>query len=86
MQKHVKIYKQHFGISMQDAEFVPCTGCGQQSVDIHHLLPRSLGGDNDIENLCAVCRRCHDRAHTFPSYNEYLKIKHLKKLIDHERN
>ena len=84
MQKHQKIYKEYFSFALD--EYVPCEGCGAASVDVHHLTPRSLGGQNDIENLCAVCRKCHDRAHTFPSYNEYLKIKHLKKLNEHERD
>ena len=83
MQKHVKIYKEYFNIGIDDR--VQCMGCDRfDACDIHHLTPRSLGGGNDIDNLCAVCRKCHERAHTFPSYNEYLKIKHLKYLNDHE--
>ena len=82
-QKHVKIYKEYFGFALD--EYVPCEGCGAPSVDVHHLLFKSLGGKNDIENICAVCRKCHDRAHDFPSYNEYLKIKHLKYLNDYDR-
>ena len=84
MQKHTKIYLRHFGYSQLDYEYIPCEGCGGNTIDIHHLLPRSLGGGNDIENLCAVCRVCHDRAGKFPSWNEYLKIKHLKYLIDYD--
>ena len=79
MQVHQRIYKQYFSLAMDEP--VQCEGCGRfNACDVHHLLPRSLGGGNDIENLCAVCRKCHDWAHDSPDYNEYLKIRHLKKL------
>jgi 5-methylcytosine-specific restriction endonuclease McrA len=28
--------------------------------DLHHLLARSLGGRDELMNLIAVCRRCHE--------------------------
>lgn len=27
--------------------------------EIHHKIPRSKGGSNDIKNLMAVCHHCH---------------------------
>lgn len=62
MKKYVKIYTQHFGYGEQD--IILCEVCGKQAVDIHHIKYKSqLGGDN-IENLIALCRNCHDQAHS----------------------
>ena len=30
---------------------------------IHHKLPLSQGGTNDVSNLMALCRSCHSRIH-----------------------
>jgi 5-methylcytosine-specific restriction endonuclease McrA len=73
MQKHVKIFLKHYGYSALDEDFIPCLGCGKKSVDIHHLLFRSHGGTNEIDNLAPLCRRCHDQAHADPEFNKYLK-------------
>lgn len=44
-------------------EFVPCAVCNGSAVDIHHIVFKSRGGGNDIENLIALCRTCHNKAH-----------------------
>ena len=39
-----------------------CQRCLQNPAQsIHHLIPRSLGGRDTIENLVALCNKCHDR-------------------------
>jgi hypothetical protein len=60
MKPHVKIYLQHFDYIAQ--EEVPCEACTRPAVDIHHIHGRGKGRDV-IENLIALCRKCHDRAH-----------------------
>ena len=43
-----------------------CTspGCSNtQFLDIHHLVPRSKGGLNALENLKTLCSRCHHYIH-----------------------
>lgn len=42
-----------------------CQGCGASGValELHHRLPESLGGTNHPDNLIALCRPCHDKAH-----------------------
>jgi HNH endonuclease len=32
---------------------------------IEHLVPRSLGGSDDIDNLALACRRCNERRYNF---------------------
>ena len=60
---------------MGESELVaPCQSCGRGMIlsggDPHHKLKRSLGGNEDPENLVILCRQCHMRAH---SYAERLK-------------
>ena len=74
-QKHTKIYMKHFGHGEQD--FIGCEVDGTKAVDIHHLDGRGPGKDV-IENLMALCRSCHEKAHGSRLYNEQLKQIHLK--------
>jgi len=67
MTRHVRIYMDYFGYGEQD--IICCEVCGKcgradrSGFDIHHIIPRSQGGGNDIDNLCCLCRRCHNAAH-----------------------
>ena len=40
-------------------------GCGAPVAytDAHHIIPRSEGGTNALDNLMLLCRRCHRRVH-----------------------
>ena len=60
MQGYVKIYLEYFDFKTQDEVF--CEACQRPAVDIHHIQGRGEGMD-DIKNLMAVCRRCHDLVH-----------------------
>lgn len=79
MQKHVKIYMKFFDYGDQD--MILCENCGKKAVDIHHLIFRSHRGKDNIKNLCALCRKCHERAHGEPEFNERLKHVHHKRMI-----
>ena len=81
MQKHTKIYINHFGYTL--ADFIPCEICGGQAVDIHHIEPKGMGGSKTkdyIENLIAVCRKHHEDCHNSKDFNETAKNIHLKVL------
>lgn len=40
-----------------------CTNCGSEfSLEVDHILPKGLGGDNDLRNLRLLCRQCNQRA------------------------
>jgi 5-methylcytosine-specific restriction endonuclease McrA len=38
-----------------------CVNCGQTGTElhVHHIIPRSEGGTNDLGNLVTLCGRCH---------------------------
>ena len=71
MQKHVKNYMNHFGYGEQD--FIPCEVCGSQAVDLHHVIYKSQGGSDEVNNIIALCRRDHESAHSGDLEIEYLK-------------
>ncbi len=36
-----------------------CVICGRPDVDHHHVVFRSAGGEDRLENLISLCRQCH---------------------------
>ena len=70
-----------FGFGIQD--FIPCEVCGDKAVDIHHIESRGMGGDPNgdkdvIENLQALCRKCHNEYGDVPDLLDKLKEIHLR--------
>lgn len=81
MKRHVKIYLRFFGYGEED--FIPCEVCGAKAVDIHHIDCRGMGGSkekDDVENLMALCRKCHVEYGDKKQYVEFLKEKHHAKI------
>lgn len=37
---------------------------------IDHLIPRSLGGSDELDNLALACRRCNERRYNFTTGND----------------
>ena len=62
MKSYTRIYMKFFGY--QIAEDIVCELCnnGTPAQDCHHIHGRGLHMDA-IENLMALCRTCHTRAH-----------------------
>ena len=42
-----------------------CTRCGadDRTLQAHHVVPRSAGGPDELENLITLCRPCHGVVH-----------------------
>jgi 5-methylcytosine-specific restriction endonuclease McrA len=59
LRKHTKIYLKE--MNYYPTDWIPCEVCEQTAVDIHHIEARGMGGGNKdtIENLMALCRKCH---------------------------
>lgn len=77
MKPYTQVYLNHFGYST--ADFIPCEICDSRAVDIHHIEARSKRKDllNDINNLMALCRKCH---------SEYGDIVELKPKLQEIHN
>jgi 5-methylcytosine-specific restriction endonuclease McrA len=79
MKKYTRTYIEHFGIGEQDSWI--CERCGKVraaiSFEIHHIVFRSHGGGDNIENLAALCHDCHaaihDKGETFTLNDSILK-------------
>lgn len=75
MTKHCKIYFKHFGYGEQD--YILCEMCYAKSTDLHHIIYKSRGGKDEINNIMALCRNCHNDAH-----NEHIKPHELQPIHD----
>lgn len=49
--------------------------CGEPATDPHHIVYRSLGGDDVEENICGICRMHHDILH-FSAGDDYWETRH----------
>ena len=81
MKNYVKLYRDYFGYGIDD--FIACALCGDKAVDIHHIDCRGMGGAEDkdtIENLMALCRKCHIVYGDIKNQVQFLKHIHLKKI------
>jgi len=58
---HKQVYMKELNICRE--EVVLCEVCGAVACDVHHILFKSQGGTNEIHNLIALDRNCHDKAH-----------------------
>lgn len=63
-----------------------CRSCGSYwNLNVHHVVYRSLGGNDRIENLMTVCVKCHRLIHSF-RINILSLLKKLSKRKDFRWN
>lgn len=67
MRKHAKNYLNYFNLGEQD--FIYCEysfvelGVMIRADDLHHIIYRSHGGSDEFENIIALSRNIHNKAH-----------------------
>ena len=63
-----------------DRDNYTCQHCGAKNtrLEVHHIIFRSQGGSDDLDNLITLCERCHNNLH---NGKIVLKIKSKKKLL-----
>jgi hypothetical protein len=79
--KHTQIYFDYFGYD--ESSWIPCEVCGAQSVDLHHIERRGMGGSKSadtIENIMALCRKHHENFGDRKEWKEWLIKLHNIKL------
>lgn len=64
LKEHIK---QYFNLTMKEYKEIlkqGCSYCSKKSkLHIHHITPKSKGGDNQRDNLIPLCGSCHLTAH-----------------------
>ena len=83
MKKHTILYFKFF--NYKPGDFICCEipDCGQEAVDIHHIKARGMGGTKEaekIENLMALCRKCHEKYGDKKQHTDYLISIHSQHL------
>lgn len=85
MKKHTKIYLDHF--EYDKADWIGCEVCNGTAVDIHHINARGMGGAkgaDQIVNLMALCRECHNYFGDKKQFKRMLSVMHLMKLNERD--
>ena len=54
-----------------------CLMCKNDIKHFHHIVPRSKGGSNTIQNQAGLCKRCHAKVHTDAGFQAKLKDKKI---------
>jgi len=77
MLPHVKNYFNHFSYGIDD--IILCEVCDSKSVDLHHIERRRKGSKklDEVENIIALCRDCHNKAHSGKLNKELLRVFHF---------
>ncbi len=83
MRKYKKIYTDFFGYVQQD--FIPSELSGLPANHIHHIIYRSHGGKDEIENLMALTHHEHQLAHDKAFSKGYLQEVHDNFMKNYER-
>jgi hypothetical protein len=81
MKKYVKTYLDYFGYD--ETSWIACEMCGQTAVDINHIDAKGMGGSklkDNIENLMAMCRKCHIDLGDKKEHKVMMKVVHQVKM------
>lgn len=85
--KRIKATKTEWEAIREHFAHATCVSCSVGGdVELHHILPRSQGGDDLVLNLVAICRTCHTRLEGHESGWRRVAAK-IRKLVtdDNER-
>ena len=66
MSKARNLYKKFYRIGEQDRPLCSIRGCKNYMGEVHHIIPKKMGGRKDldfIENLLGLCNACHRNIH-----------------------
>ncbi len=83
MKPHVKNYLKHFDLGMDDVWY--CEVCRRghninNNLDLHHIVYRSHGGSDEVQNIICVCRHCHDLIHNGDISKKDIQLIHNRNL------
>jgi hypothetical protein len=81
MKPYQKNYLEHFGYDKCDTIY--CEVCSAVAQDLHHIKARGMGGSklrDNVENIMALCRRCHEFYGDKKQHMDFLIITHQIKM------
>ncbi len=90
MQSYTKKYMDHFGFDISD--YIPCElelhdlGCTGKSTEIHHIRGRGPDFTDNVNNLIALCRSCHNVAHSSAELTEMVQKVHNAYIKQHKQS
>ena len=59
-----------------------CAICDEPIEHIHHIVPRSKGGSDNVKNLVGLCKCCHDMVHKNESLLKGIKQQYKISLLN----
>lgn len=62
-------------IAIREQQNGKCLMCKNEIRDFHHIVPRSKGGSDNIQNQVGLCPKCHQKAHTDENFKQKLADK-----------
>ena len=83
MKQHTKNYFNYYGIKYYpdgSHDYIQCEVCKKKAVDLHHIKGRIGQGSDDVENIIALCRPCHEDAHNQILSKGDLNVAHRSNL------
>jgi len=78
-------------ISILERDGFKCILCGdKEDLNIHHLIPKIIGGTSKNENLITLCHYCHWYLHSNPktsiNKSNLVKKAYIKKKLNGDNN
>lgn len=61
--KYKKINCEICGVTDNDPVKIDI-GSTYYGLSVHHLIPKNIGGNDEINNLITLCQKCHREKHT----------------------
>lgn len=85
MKTYTKVYLKAFNLTT--ADWIGCEVCEKEkATEIHHIIPRSKAPEmlNEITNIMAICRSCHDQFGSKVEFYDYLQEIHDRVIAEHQ--
>ena len=61
--------------AIREQQHGKCLMCKNDIEHFHHIVPRSRGGSDTIQNQAGLCKKCHAKVHTDAEFQAKLKDK-----------
>ena len=74
--KHILNYRKAYNLGGQD--IVLCNICGQIANSLHHIVYKSQGGSDEVDNIIPLCMKHHNQAHF--KKEPYITVEELMKI------